>query len=75
MTRALSSADAGATVEIDVVPDDTTRARLLRLGFLDGPVECRRRVRNGPVLLRRNGTDIAIGKPIADEITVKDSSQ
>lgn len=70
LTPALSTADPGTVVEIDAIPDDTIRARLLRLGFLDGPVECRRRVRNGPVLLRRNGTDLAIGKSIADEITV-----
>lgn len=66
----LTSLSPGVTFEIKSVPDDTTRARLLRLGFLDGPVECRRRVQNGPVIIRRNGTDLALGAPIAERITV-----
>lgn len=70
--RALSTVESGATVEIESVPDGTTRARLLRLGFLDGPVECRRRVPNGPVVVRRNGTDLAIGQPIAEDIEVRE---
>lgn len=70
MTRDLSTVEAGTTVEIASVSDDTTRARLLRLGFLDGPVECRRRVTDGPVIVRRNGTDLAIGKSIAERIAI-----
>lgn len=70
MVRELSTVESGATFEIESVPDGTTRARLLRLGFLDGPVECHRKVPNGPVIVRRNGTDLAIGNPIATDIDV-----
>jgi ferrous iron transport protein A len=52
------------------VPDGDTRARLLRLGFLDGEVECRRKLRNGPVIVRRNGTELALGRSLATEIEI-----
>ncbi len=73
LLRDLSTVEPGTTVEIESVPDGTTRARLLRLGFLDGPVECRRRVRNGPIVVHRNGTDLAIGKSVAEDIEVQDA--
>ncbi|AWB26956.1 FeoA family protein [Halococcoides cellulosivorans] len=70
MDTALADADPGESIEMRDVPDDDTRARLLRLGFLDGPVECRRQLTNGPVILRRNGTELALGSALADEITI-----
>lgn len=70
MAVALADADPGDAVELADVPDDDTRARLLRLGFLDGPVECRRQLTNGPVILRRNGTELALGAALAEEIRV-----
>lgn len=70
MSETLSTAAPGSTVAIESVSDETTRARLLRLGFLDGPVECRRRVRNGPVIVSRNGTDLAVGASVANEIRI-----
>ena len=70
MRDLLADADPGDVVEIEDVPDETARARLLRLGFLDGAVEYRRRVRDGPVVLRRNGTQLALGASLASEITV-----
>jgi Fe2+ transport system protein FeoA len=73
LLRDLSTIEPGTTVEIESVPDGKTRARLLRLGFLDGPIECRRRVPNGPVVMHRNGTDLAIGKPVAEDIAVRDA--
>jgi ferrous iron transport protein A len=66
----LSTVETGADFEIEAVGDGTTRARLLRLGFLDGAVECRHRVRNGPVIIRRNGTELAVGRPVAQGIEV-----
>lgn len=70
MTGALGDVDPGASVSIERVPDDDVRARLLRLGLLDGPVECRHRLRKGPVVLRRNGTELALGADLADAIEV-----
>lgn len=38
--------------------------------MLDGPVQCRTRISNGPVIVERNGTTMALGDSVADEITV-----
>lgn len=70
MAVELSTVEPGTTFEVESVSDGTTRARLLRLGFLDGPVECTRHVKNGPMIVRRNGTDLAIGARIAEGIAV-----
>lgn len=66
----LADTARGEVFEITSVTDSEVRARLLRLGFLDGDVECYRRVANGPVVLRRTGTTLAVGRAIAEEITI-----
>jgi len=71
MTERLSDVDEGDEFEIGTVTDDQVRARLLRLGFLDGSVRCRRRLRKGPVVVRRNGTELAIGAAVADEVRIR----
>lgn len=75
MSPVLSTVTAGETFEIDAVADDTVRARLLRLGFLDGPADCRRHVRNGPIVVERNGTELALGASIADQIEIHPPSR
>lgn len=71
MTAVLAEADPGESIAMREVPDGDTRAKLLRLGFLDGPIECRRQLTNGPVILRRNGTELALGAALADEIQIE----
>lgn len=75
MTRSLSDVPPPERVTLTHVPDDETRARLLRLGLLDGDVECRRRIRNGPVVLRRRGTEVALGRTLARTIGVERSER
>lgn len=70
MTEVLADTAPGETVALDRVPDENVRARLLRLGFLDGDVECRQRLRKGPIVLRHNGTELALGADLAAEIEV-----
>ena len=70
MSPALSTARSGEAFRITDVPDDVARAQLLRLGLLDGAVECRRRINDGPVVIERNGTQFAIGAALADDITI-----
>lgn len=66
----LEDVNAGTRFHLESVPEADLRARLLRLGFLDGPVTCRTRIRKGPVVITRKGTELAIGKPVAKSITV-----
>jgi len=70
MTEVLADTTPGESVSLERVPDDDVRARLLRLGFLDGAVECRHRLRKGPIVLRRNGTEMALGADLAAEIEI-----
>jgi len=68
--RRLSGVSGGERVQIRAVPDERVRAHLLRIGMLDGPVRCRTTLSRGPVVLERNGTTIALGDAVADDITV-----
>ena len=70
MTTPLAEISPDERVELADVPDDDARARLLRLGFLDGRVECHQQIPHGPVVLRRHGTEIALGCGLAREIGV-----
>lgn len=70
MSTNLDDVDAGMRFRLETVHDDDLRARLLRLGFLDGPVTCRHRIRNGPVVITRDGTELAVGRSVAAEIGV-----
>lgn len=70
MGSTLAAVDEGAVFDIESVSETEVRARLLRLGFLDGEVECHRRLTNGPVVLRRNGTTLALGRKIAEGVTI-----
>ena len=71
MSRRLSEVETGERFEILEVPDGKVRAQLLRIGFLDGVVECRNRIRNGPVVLEADGTQIALGASVAAEIRIE----
>lgn len=68
--RHLSGVSDGQRLRIQEVPDGDVRAHLLRIGMLDGPVRCRTKISKGPVIIERNGTTMALGTSIADEITV-----
>jgi ferrous iron transport protein A len=70
MTRYLDDVETGERFQILEVPDGTVRAQLLRIGFLDGVVECRNRIRNGPVVLEADGTQIALGASVAAQIRI-----
>ena len=68
--RRLSGIESGQSACIRDVPDDDTRAHLLRIGLLDGPVRCRTHIANGPVVIERNGTTVAVGASVAEQITI-----
>ncbi|MFB6134448.1 MAG: ferrous iron transport protein A [Halanaeroarchaeum sp.] len=74
MRTTLHEVQAGEAFRIDAVADDEVRAQLLRMGFLDGEVECRQHLRKGPVVISRRGTDLALGAPVAKSVAVTPTS-
>lgn len=68
--RRLSEVSGGDVIRIQDVPTPDVRAHLLRIGMLDGPVRCRSHISKGPVVVERNGTTVALGASVADDITV-----
>ncbi|MEF8776114.1 MAG: FeoA family protein [Haloarculaceae archaeon] len=73
--RRLSEVSGGDVVRIQDVPTADVRAHLLRIGMLDGPVRCRSHISNGPVVVERNGTTVALGASVADDITVRPEAE
>jgi len=73
MGRTLRDVRPGEAFRIESVGDDDVRAQLLRMGFLDGRVECRQTLRNGPVIITHRGTQLALGAPVAADVTVTGS--
>lgn len=71
MSTSLADLEPEERFELVDVPDGDTRARLLRLGFFDGEVTCRHHIRSGPVIVRRNGTELALGSSLAKQIEVE----
>ena len=74
MKTVLTDVSPEERVELVEVPNNEARAKLLRLGLLDGTVECRRQIRKGPVVVGRRGTEVALGRTLAREIGVERST-
>jgi ferrous iron transport protein A len=72
MGTTLADVDAGASFAIEAVDDDDLRAKLRRLGFLDGRIDCRHRLHNGPVIVSHRGTDLALGATVATAVQVRE---
>lgn len=70
MVSTLHDVKQGEAFRIEAVGDDEVRAQLHRMGFLDGEVECRTHVKAGPVVITRRGTELAVGAPVAKDVTV-----
>lgn len=70
MGISLAEVSAGTSFCIERVGNDQLRAKLRRLGFLDGRVNCRTRLSKGPVVVTRRGTDLALGASVANGIDI-----
>ena len=75
MGTTLADVAAGTSFSIAAVDDDDLRAKLRRLGFLDGRVDCRHRLHNGPVIVSHRGTDLALGATVATGVQVREVDQ
>lgn len=67
----LDMAQKGQMLLIKKVKRDDVRPQAMRLGLYEGALlECSESIRNGPVILRSDFCEIAVGKRIAEQITV-----
>lgn len=68
----LDMAQKGQTLLIQKVERADVRPQAMRLGLYEGALlECSESIRNGPVILRNAFCEIAVGKRIAKQVTVR----
>jgi len=61
----------GQTCKIVSISDELTRVQAIRLGFAEGStVTCAETVPAGPIIIRKNKQEIAVGRKLAGKITV-----
>ena len=67
----LAQVKTGDTVRILRIPDPQTRAQIIRFGITEGDVVvCHESIPGGPVVLRKNRQEIAVGRRLASTISV-----
>lgn len=68
----LSEVPRGQKARIDHIYDQLTRLQAIRFGIVEGTiVTCTERISQGPVVIERNGQELAIGRRLADRIEVQ----
>ena len=67
----LAEVKCGEEFEIADIKDDKIRAQALRFGISEGAnVSCAEKVPGGPVIIKRNLQEIAVGRRLAQNIKV-----
>ncbi|GAB6100216.1 ferrous iron transport protein A [Halanaerocella petrolearia] len=67
----LAEVKRGEQFQITSIPDRDVRAQTLRFGISEGAeVACAEKIPGGPVILKRNLQEIAIGRKLAEKIEV-----
>jgi len=65
----------GEEVTIKEIPDSMAKTQFIRFGIGEGStVVCHSKIPFGPVVLRKNRQEIAVGRELARTITVERSS-
>jgi Fe2+ transport system protein FeoA len=68
----LSEAKKGETIKILSIPNEIIRAQAIRFGISEGSiVTCDSLIPSGPVILRKNKQEIAIGYGLARERNIR----
>ncbi|APG28655.1 hypothetical protein A7E78_12925 [Syntrophotalea acetylenivorans] len=68
----LNELKRGQSATITNVPDENLRIQLLRFGIINGSqVSCHCKLPFGPVVLKYGGQEIALGREIARQVTIK----
>ncbi len=70
----LDMAKKGQKLLIQKVERDDVRPQAMRLGLYEGALlECSEVIKNGPVILKNAFCEIAVGKRIAQQVTVTEA--
>ncbi|NLT95812.1 MAG: ferrous iron transport protein A [Clostridia bacterium] len=68
----LADAKKGQTIKILSIPNEIVRAQAIRFGISEGEVvTCDELIPAGPVILKKNRQEIAVGHGLAKEILVE----
>jgi len=66
----------GNKFKIVDIPDEVVRVQALRFGISEGAeVECSEKIPGGPVILKRNFQEIAIGRKLAEKIIIETENE
>ncbi len=70
--KVLADLKVGQEAVIDHIPDATVRAQAIRFGIGSGStVTCDEVIPGGPIILRRYRQQIAVGRNLARQISIK----
>lgn len=68
----LADVKRGDEFQITAIPEENIRTQALRFGISEGAeVSCAEKVPGGPVIVARNLQEIAVGRNLAEQITVE----
>lgn len=71
----LDKVKRGQKVEICRIPDEKVRAQAIRFGVSEGTVvTCSEKLPAGPVIISKGHQELAIGRGLAQKITVREAS-
>ncbi|MCF8002296.1 MAG: ferrous iron transport protein A [Halanaerobiales bacterium] len=68
----LSDITKGKNFKIKHIADDMVRLKSLRMGISEGSsLNCNQKIPGGPVIVKHNYQEIAIGRKLADNIEIE----
>ncbi|MCR3921648.1 MAG: ferrous iron transport protein A [Firmicutes bacterium] len=71
----LDKVKRGQRIEICKIPDEQVRAQAIRFGVCEGTVVlCAEKLPAGPIVISKGWQELAIGRGLAEKITVKVAS-
>lgn len=71
----LNQLQPGQKATLQALPEGLVRVQAIRLGLMPGTeITCVHSLNKGPVIIKKNFQQIAVGQALANEITVKSLS-
>jgi len=68
----LADIKRGKDFKIKNIPDDMIRIQTLRMGISEGSkLNCNEKIPGGPVIVKHNYQEIAIGRRLAEDIQIE----